>query len=145
MKTQVMSLYRAGVILLSIFVWPVVQAEQMPMMQRALACVSGGIGSGERDSLKSHEQSDSFWLVTAARKTGEYLSDVKVRVFDSKDGKEVVACQMNGPWLFLDLPLGQYEVEAQYLDPRTGKEQKIKKRTRIHMQDHHQMIIYFDV
>ena len=110
-----------------------------------LACISGGIGESERDALQKYQETQSFWLITAAKKTGEFLSDIKVRILDKPSHKEVISCVMNGPWLFVNLPIGQYEVEAIYVDKVSGKEQKIKKRTRIHSQDHHQMLMYFDV
>lgn len=110
-----------------------------------LVCVSGGIGESERESLQQHQETQSFWLISAAKKTGEFLSDVKVRILDAQNQKEVISCVMNGPWLFVDLPIGQYEVEATHKDKASGKEQKVKKKTHIHPKDHHQMLMYFDV
>jgi hypothetical protein len=122
-----------------------VKAANFQTASKFPVCVSGGVGVSERESLHAHQESDSFWLITAAKKSGEFLSDVKVKIVDLRNQKEVISCVMSGPWLFVDLPLGQYDVEASYYDKVSGKEQKIKKKTRIHPQDHHQMLMYFDV
>ncbi|HKI97489.1 MAG TPA: hypothetical protein VKB51_03335 [bacterium] len=49
-------------------------------------------------------------LVFATTK-GEYLADVNVSVYDTS-GKEVMQAHSPGPWLYLDVPSGEYKVMA---------------------------------
>lgn len=109
-----------------------------------LECVSGGVGLNERAALQTQQETHNFWLITAARKTGEFLSGIKVNVIDQSDRKTLISCVLDGPWLFLELPLGLYEVEAIYQSDSSKVEQKVKKKTHIHPADRHQMVIYFD-
>jgi len=68
---------------------------------------------------------------------------VKVRITETDSGKRVLEHTMDGPWLFADLPLGRYEVEAILLDERTGRLEIQRGTTGIHAGDHHQMLLYF--
>jgi len=47
--------------------------------------------------------------------------------------------RLDGPWLFMDLPLGRYEVEAQFGDVVQRPE------VTVHAGDHHKLVFYFDV
>ena len=81
-------------------------------------------------------------MVPSCRETGAAvllpISDVVVRILDSN--KSVVYdSRLAGPWLFLDLPLGRYDVEATF----NGETQK--RVTTIHPGDLHQALFYFDV
>jgi hypothetical protein len=46
-----------------------------------------------------------------AMASGAYLADIDLTIKDL-DGKEVLRTQSSGPWLYLDLPAGQYVVVA---------------------------------
>jgi hypothetical protein len=46
-----------------------------------------------------------------SNKKGEYLSDVIVKILDW-NGKTILTTVSNGPWLFIDLPTGVYDLEA---------------------------------
>jgi len=46
-----------------------------------------------------------------SNKKGEYLSDVIVKILDWH-GKTMLTAVSNGPWLFIDLPTGVYDLEA---------------------------------
>jgi hypothetical protein len=122
-----------------------VQAAGYPGQVAGVECISGGVGETERDTLQKQPEQYSFWLITAAKKTGAYLSGAWVTVRDSKDQSLFVSCNMDGPWLYLALPVGRYEVETVYRDKPGGVEQRVKKMTNIHTGDHHQMLVYFDV
>jgi hypothetical protein len=100
--------------------------------------VSGGIGESEIAALDAQRDRYSLWVITAAKLSGAYLADVRVRITDA-NRKLVLEHSMVGPWLLVELPLGRFEVEASY-DGRT-----ITRATTIHAGDHHQMVFYFDV
>lgn len=46
-----------------------------------------------------------------SNKRGEYLSDVIVKILDWNE-KTILTTVSNGPWLFIDLPTGVYDLEA---------------------------------
>jgi len=104
---------------------------------------SGGSSHEEQEALRADRLHYSFWLTTAARGSGAYLADVRVRINEADGGQRVLEHVMDGPWLFADLPLGRYEVEAILLDQRTGRLEIQRGSTQIHAGDHHRMVLYF--
>lgn len=109
-----------------------------------IACLSGGIGSTEREELQQQAGQYTFWLRTAASKSGAYLADIKVIVRDEKTKTVLFNTTMDGPWLFLNLPEGRYEIEAQYHDKVTRSDQIVKKVTEIKKSGQRQMMMYFE-
>lgn len=99
--------------------------------------VTGGVALGEREALDRRRGEYSLWVATAAKKTGSYLADVRVRITDEA-GKVVLDAKLDGPWLLVRLKLGSYKVDAAF-----GK-QALQKTTTIHKGDHHEMMFYFD-
>lgn len=110
-----------------------------------ITCLSGGVGDSEREELRQQASQYSLWISTAAKKSGAFLSDTKIIVRDGKDHRVVFTTVMDGPWLFLGLPVGQYEVEAIFHEKTMRIDQQLKKATMIKQTDHHQMMFYFDV
>jgi hypothetical protein len=98
---------------------------------------AGGVSLEERAALIAQGKGHSLWVVTAAMKSGSFLSNVRVVIRDAKQNV-VFDNRIDGPWLFIDLPLGRYEVEAAF----NGATQK--KVTTIHPGDHHQALFYFE-
>ena len=112
-------------------------AMQSGTTPQGAAYVSGGISHQDLRALHERRNEFNLWVVTAAAKSGAYLADVLVTIRDSK--KQVVFNRrLEGPWLFINLPLGTYQVEAA-LD---GKAQT--RTTTIHRGDLHQAFFYFD-
>jgi hypothetical protein len=116
--------------------WPAAAIDE-GRTREGLAYVTGGITLEERETLQKSRGDYSLWLTTAYAKSGAFLSDVRVVVRGSK-GQTLFDRTIVGPWLFLKLPLGRYEIEAHY----GGSERKA--RTTIHPGDHHQVFLYFD-
>jgi hypothetical protein len=77
-----------------------------------IAFLSGGIGQHEREILKKMGKDYSLKLIFSNRKS-EYLSDVMVTVFNHKDEKILFTVSF-GPWLFIDLPSGMFNLEASF-------------------------------
>jgi hypothetical protein len=100
--------------------------------------VSGGVSSEEQAVLYAQRQHFSLWVITAAKKSGAYLADVRVKVTDTQR-RVVLDAPLDGPWLFVDLPVGRYVIAAQL----NGQTQQ--HVTTIHPGDHHQAFFYFDV
>lgn len=111
-------------------------ATQSGMTPSGRSYLSGGVSDEERESLQAQQGRYNLWIVTALRKTGEYLSAVHLKITDA-NRKVVFDAALDGPWLLIDLPLGKYSIEAQ-LD---GQSQQ--RQTTIHPGDHHQAIFYF--
>lgn len=111
-------------------------ATQAGRTAQGLAYLSGGVSLDERTTLQTQGSGYSLWVVTAAMKSGAYLSNVHVTIRDAKQ-IAVFDGRLDGPWLFVDLPLGRYEVQAAF----NGVVQK--RITTIHPGDHHQALFYF--
>lgn len=128
----------AVVLLLSLASVPAAFAQTTGRTALGGVYVSGGIGEGEIAKLDAQRDKYSLWVVTAAKASGAYLADVRVRITDARKAV-VLDHAMTGPWLLVDLPLGRYDVEASY------KGQNMTRPTTIHAGDRHQMVFYFDV
>lgn len=112
-------------------------AIQSGRTPQGLNYVSGGVSHSELATLHEGRDRYSLWVVTAASKSGAHLAEVLVMIHDQRQ-RVVFEGRLDGPWLFIDLPLGRYQVEAA-LD---GKVQK--RQTTIHRGDRHQVFFYFD-
>lgn len=119
------------------------QAAGSNCSSKGIACVSGGIGGTEREEMQQHAKQYSLWIRTAADKSGAYLADIKLTVRDVKSHETILSTTLDGPWAFIALPAGRYEVEASYRDPGKNSDQVVKKSTDIKTGDHRQMVIYF--
>ena len=105
-----------------------VPAAQRGTSPAGVAHVSGGIGQDEQQALQAQRREFSFWLTTAVRRSGRLVLDHR----------------MDGPWLFAQLPVGCYEVEATLQNLQLGRIEVQRGSTTIHPGDHHQMLLYFE-
>lgn len=76
------------------------------------AVMSGGIGSSARDELAARAHGYNTKLVFALT-SREYVSDVDVEITDAA-GRKVVGHRTEGPWMFAQLPPGEYTVRATF-------------------------------
>lgn len=76
--------------------------------------LSGGVSLDEREVLAGRGKEFNLKIVTAAERSGAYLSDVRMKVIDTRDAKVLVETTMDGPWLLAQLPPGKYVLEATY-------------------------------
>jgi len=123
---------------------PIAGAIQSGKSPAGIEYVSGGVCHSELLALHADRDKYSFWLTTAAMHSGAHLAGVKVRVFESRTKKTVLQQTMDGPWLFANLPVGRYEVEATFRAAGAVEDQHRKGITTIHKGDHHQMMFHFD-
>ena len=72
--------------------------------------ISGGIGSGERDELRTKEREYNLKIITAM-KSGDYLSGVQI-VIESPTKERMLETTMVGPILLAKLPPGSYTIRA---------------------------------
>jgi hypothetical protein len=80
--------------------------------ERSAATVSGGVGSVARENMRTQAPPHNVKMVFSLN-TGNYLSDVEVKVTDGS-GKTIVNEVSNGPWLYAQLPAGNYTATATY-------------------------------
>jgi uncharacterized protein YdbL (DUF1318 family) len=80
--------------------------------QGTAPAVSGGVSLNARDTLRGSESNANVKMVFALN-TGNYVSDVQVKVTDS-GGRTVLEDTSNGPWLLARLPAGSYTATATY-------------------------------
>lgn len=88
-----------------------VRADIQPQTQGDVSFVSGGVGSVELSSLQAMKSNYNLHLLFALN-TGEYTSDVKVNISDSK-GNVVLDTTSTGPMLYANLKPGRYTVMAE--------------------------------
>jgi hypothetical protein len=74
--------------------------------------MTGGVGLEEREIIESWG-ADYNLKLSFAELSGDYLSDVRVTMQD-QNGKNVINMTTNGPWLYVKLPPGTYDVEASF-------------------------------
>ena len=72
--------------------------------------ISGGIGSTERDELRTKEREYNLKVITAM-KSGEYLSGVQILI-ESATKDRMLETRMAGPILLAKLPPGSYTIKA---------------------------------
>ncbi len=122
---------------------PLAQALDRGTTSAGVAYVSGGVGAEEQLEMAQEQSRHGFWLTTAARGSGAYLADVQVRIVVAGTRRVVLERTMAGPWLFVALPPGRYDVVARFRDRAGGAEQALSKSTTIRAGERRQMILYF--
>ena len=75
--------------------------------------VSGGVSADEQGEMIMALPDHNLKVVTAAEKSGAFLAAVQVVVRDA-GGWAVLETSLDGPWLFVRLPPGRYELIATY-------------------------------
>ena len=72
----------------------------------------GGVSTDEREAMEERAKDYNLKLVFA-EKSGPYLSDVSVALTGVKTG-EILTVATNGPWFYIQLPPGAYDIKATY-------------------------------
>jgi len=67
--------------------------------------------------LKRWGESTLSLKVIFSNERGEYLSEVTVTIFDQK-GESILTTVSNGPWFFINLPSGTYDLEVSFQKKR---------------------------
>ena len=87
------------------------QSAITPQTQGEVTFVSGGVGIDERDTMRALQADYNLRLLFSVRGTGEYLSNVKISITDSR-GKLFLESVSDGPMLFAKLKPGRYTITA---------------------------------
>ena len=115
MKRQRSFFITTAIIMLVVFPLLICSAEEDFLKrekQRDITLLSGGVGEAEREILSEIGKDYALKLIFSNEK-GEYLSDVKVKMYDEK-GKPILETVSDGPWVFVDLPSGSYRLETSF-------------------------------
>lgn len=79
-----------------------------------VAYITGGVGDAEQATMAARFNDFALKLVNVkSGPEGAFVSNVDVTVTNA-DGETVVETTASGPWLFVDLPAGTYEVTASF-------------------------------
>ena len=79
-----------------------------------IAYLTGGVGIEERDALEEMARQGIYNLkVVLAAVSGSYLSDLMVHI-EKGDGEMIFTALTNGPWLYVNLPKGEYKVTVSH-------------------------------
>ena len=103
-----------AVLALSLLLQSVAYAQQVsliPQTQGDVSFVSGGVGGDERLALQAMRADYNLSLLFSVKNSGEYLSEVKVRIEDAKGGVYLETVS-DGPILYAKLKPGHYHVSA---------------------------------
>lgn len=79
-------------------------------VQNRIAYITGGVGTDEADALRSVASQYSLRLTFVTRR-GQFLSDVDVEIV-GPSGASVLRTRTLGPYLYVALPHGRYQVAA---------------------------------
>jgi hypothetical protein len=90
---------------------PVAGGLQPIQSDQGIRYISGGVGEDERTTLDALANQFNLHLMFARQGSGEYFAAVRVNILDTH-GATVLTAESRGPWLFAQLPSGDYVVEA---------------------------------
>jgi hypothetical protein len=108
-----------------------------------LAYLSGGITVGDRVSMHAERTGYSLWVATVAKGSGAYLSDAQLRIVSLKGKTVVLERTMDGPWFFVALPAGSYEVSATLKTDGSDKAQTLTSRVNVPAKGQRQAVLRF--
>ena len=99
--------------------------------------LSGGITPDEIATINDEKGGYPLAILTASKGSGAFLADVHVRITD-QNAAPVLDTVMDGPWLLVELPAGQYRIEA------TLGTAVQKSSVALKVGEHRQAAFYFD-
>jgi hypothetical protein len=110
-----------------------------------IAYVSGGVGESEQQALREGAPAYSLWLTTATRSGGAFLAGVRVRIVEAGSRHPVLEHTTDGPWLFVALPPGRYDVEASFRDGEAAPWQVQKTSVQVTAAtSQHRLTLFFE-
>lgn len=105
--------------------------------------LSGGVTVGDRAGMQAEKAQYSLWIATVAKPSGAYLADVGLQITDAKSKKVVLERKMDGPWLMIQLPQGQYDVVGRFRDSGADKPVELKSRASVLAKGQRQVVLRF--
>jgi hypothetical protein len=97
-----------------LFSFPAVAEQSLikPQTQGEVTFVSGGVGGDERIAMQAIRADYNLSLLFSVQGTGEYITDVKVRITDAS-GNTLLETVSDGPMLFAKLKPSRYIVSVE--------------------------------
>ena len=86
-------------------------AKSKPADNGTIQYVSGGVAVSGMRAIDAEEHNYNLKMLFVAARNGEYLSDVNVKITDSK-GNSVLDTKTQGPVLLVKMPHGHYTVST---------------------------------
>lgn len=86
----------------------------------AVPYMSGGVGKSERQRLQQAAEDYNLKLVFHTRDHGAFLARVNVTIRDAA-GKPLIKAISDGPWFFVRLPPGEYQVSGEVRGITVGR------------------------
>ncbi len=108
---------------------PAVVAAPSEVSTGQITYISGGIGSDEAAEMKSMASRYALEVVsvTKAGPKEQYTADFRIIIKDTA-GKTLVDAMSEGPFFFVNLPEGRYQVDASQDGVRKSQRVSIKRR-----------------
>jgi hypothetical protein len=106
--------------------------------------LSGGVTVDDRKTMHAERAGYSLWVATVAKRSGAYLSDVRLSITRSGGKAAAIARTMDGPWLLAALPPGRYEIVATMPADGADKEQTLKMQVQLAKGGLRQAVLRFD-
>jgi hypothetical protein len=113
-------------------------AQTIDKTAGGIVYATGGVTVEELRTLESEKGKYNLWVTTAAKGSGAHLSDAAIKITDTKSKDVIVETTIVGPWFFINLPPGAYQVET------TFQGQTQQRTARVGAKGQRQMILYFD-
>lgn len=117
---------------------PVAGGMQPIQTDQGVRYISGGVGVDERTALDALSNQFDLRLMFALQGSGEYLAAVRVSITDTH-GANVLTAESQGPWFLVELPSGDYTVDASPI----GQVQHEPQRKTAHVNASHQSKLDF--
>lgn len=109
------------------------QTVPTPIEHNGISYVTGGIGEDEVHAFKAVAHQYNL-RVTLATTSGDYLSDVDVKI--SSGGRMLLDVRTQGPFLFARVPAGRYHIAARDRHVTETKDVVVPRRTGIDVRFH---------
>jgi hypothetical protein len=106
--------------------------------------VSGGVTIDDRKTMRAERASYNLWIATVAKRSGAYLSDIRLNVVRAGDKTPVLTRTMDGPWLLASLPPGRYDIVATMPGDNTNPAQTIRQQVQLGSGGERQQMLRFD-
>lgn len=88
-----------------------------------IGILSGGVGQDSQEEMRHSARSYNVHVLFATQQ-GAYLADIPFTVTDHS-GKQVAAAVSDGPWLYLKLPPGTYQINAKHHGASQSRQVKV--------------------
>ena len=99
---------------------------------------TGGIGQESRALLEARRGEFNVWITTAAKRSGAFLSGVRISVTDAAN-RQALSATLDGPLMLIRLAPGQYRIEA------SVDGQKQQQSFAVPARGQRELYFYFDV